>query len=185
MMRKQDLANAVQKLEDALDALGMTEHEDTRIMPIYIEYWVANELVKFGYDAQIVNRRSFDILLTEKGVKIEVKSGKYNGIVAGASFGKGDQIKSAAFDYCVFATYDIDLRVKESMVFSLQELEEIAQKPRTKKVAMYPKTNPCILLRYDSLDEYSKYIEEGDRLEIEKDLHKSPEKYVSRWDKIE
>jgi len=49
---------------------------------------------------------------------------------------------------------------------------------------MYPKTNPCILLRYDSLNQYLKYIEEGDRLEIEMDLHKSPEKYVNRWDKI-
>ncbi|MDH5483337.1 MAG: hypothetical protein OEY22_10770 [Candidatus Bathyarchaeota archaeon] len=174
----------MQKLEDSLEALGMAEHEDTRIMPIYIEYWVANELVKFGHNVQIVNRRSFDILLPEKGVRIEVKSGKYNGVVAGASFGKGDQIKNAAFDYCVFATYDIDLRVEESMVFRLQELEEIAKKPRTKKVAMYPKTNPCILLRYDSFDQYLRYIEKGDRLEIELNLHKFPEKYVNRWEKI-
>jgi len=182
-MKKEDLANAVKKLEAALDALGMTEHEDTRIMPIYVEYWVANKLMKMGRDVEMISRRSYDLLLPEKNVRIEVKSGKFSGLNAAASFGKGKQIKNAEFDFCVFTTYDIDFRVKEAMVFAREELEEVANKPRP-HFAAHPTTNPCLLLRYNSLDDYLEDVKENDRLEIEIDLHKHPEKYVNRWDKI-
>ena len=183
-MRKADLANAVEKLEAALEALGMTEHEDTRIMPIYSEYWVANELMKIGHDVEMINRRGYDLLLPEKNIRIEVKSGKYSGRSAAASFGKGFQITDAKFDFCVFTTYDIDFGIKEAMVFSREELNEVANKPRS-HLAAHPTTNPCLLLRYDSIDEYLQDIEEGYRLEIEIDLHKYPEKYVSKWSKIQ
>lgn len=182
-MKKEDLANAVEKLEMALEALGMTEHEDTRIMPIYVEYWAANELTKIGHNVEIINRRSYDLLIPEKNIRIEVKSGKYNGLCAAASFGKGDQIKTAKFDYCVFATYDIDFSVKEAMVFDREELEEVASKPRP-HFAAHPTTNPCLLLRYDSLDAYLRDIEAADRLDIEIDLHKYPERFVNGWNKI-
>ena len=182
-MRKEELANAVEKLDEALVALGTTEHEDTRIMPFYIEYWVANELAKRGYKVEIVNRRSYDLLLPEENIRIEVKSGKYDGIGAGASFYNGHQIKDAKFDYCIFATYDIDFRIKEVMIFSREELMEVANKPRP-KLAAHPTTNPCLLLRYNSLEQYVQRIEANQWLEIELDLHKYPEKFINNWNKI-
>mgnify|MGYP001027441132 CR=1 FL=1 len=183
-MKKEDLANAVEKLEAAVDAIGMTEHEDTRIMPIYIEYWVANKIAdKTEHETEIVNRRGYDILLSEKNIKIEVKSGKYNGFVAGASFGMGSQIRDRKFDFCIFVTYDIDLSPKEAMIFKREELEEVASKPRP-EVTRYPKTNACVLFRYDTLEDYVRTIDEKNQLEIEIDLHKHPEKFVNRWDKI-
>ena len=182
-MKKEDLANAVEKLDAAMVALGMTEHEDTRIMSIYIEYWVANELAKRGHNVEVMNRRSYDLLLLEENTRIEVKSGKYNGVGATASFYKGHQIKDEKFDYCVFATYDIDFRIKEVMVFSREELLEVANKPRA-SFAAHPTTNPCLLLRYNGLEDYLQRVKADKRLEIELDLHKHPEKYISNWGKI-
>jgi len=183
-MRKEDLANVVEKLEAALDAIGMTEHEDTRIMPIYIEYWVASKIAeKTEHEADIVNRRGYDILLPEKNIRIEVKSGKFDGFVSGASFGMGSQIRDGKFDFCIFVTYDIDFRPREAMIFKREELIEVADKPRP-EVARYPKTNPCLLLRYDTLEDYMRTIDEKIQLRLEIDLHKHPEKFVNRWDKI-
>jgi len=71
-MKKEDLANAVEKLDEAMVALGMTGHEDNRIMPIYLEYWVANELAKRGHNVEVMNRRSYDLLLPDKRLNIEV-----------------------------------------------------------------------------------------------------------------
>jgi len=150
----------------------------------YSEYWVANELMKIGHDVEMINRRGYDLLLPEKNIRIEVKSGKYSGRSAAASFGKGFQITGAKFDFCVFTTYDIDFTIKEAMVFSREELSEVANKPRS-HLAAHPTTNPCLLLRYDSIDEYLQDIEESYRLEIEIDLHKYPEKYVGKWSKIQ
>jgi len=182
-MKKEDLANLVEKLEEALIALGMTEHEDTRIMPIYSEYWVANELTKIGYNVEVLSRRSFDLLIPEKNIRIDVKSGKFGGLNAAASFGKGSQIKEAKFDYCVFTTYDVDLTIKEAMVFTREELKEVAEKPRP-HLAAHPTTNPCLLLRYESLEKYKQDVEKKDMLNIEIQLHEHPEKFVKRWDKI-
>lgn len=140
-MDKEELSNTVEKLNAALEALGMSGHEDTRIMPIYSEYWIANELMKFGYDIEMVSRRGCDIILPEKNLRIEVKSGKNNGIWAAASFGRGTQITGAKFDYCVFATYDVDFRVREAMVFSRDQLNKVANKPRP-QLAAHPTTNP-------------------------------------------
>lgn len=182
-MNKEDLANAVEKLDEAMIALGITGHEDNRIMPIYVEYWVANELAKRGHNVEVMNRRSYDLLLPEENIRIEVKSGKFDGGGATASFSKGHQIRDAKFDYCVFATYDIDFRIKEAMIFSREELVEVAIKPRS-NFARYPSTNPCLLLRYNSLEDYMQKVETDKRLDIEVDLHKNPEKYLYNWSKI-
>jgi hypothetical protein len=182
-MNNEDLANVVSKLDEAIVALGMTGHEDIRIMPIYIEYWVANELAKRGHEVEVMNRRRYDLLLHDKNVRIEVKSGKFDGIGAAASFYKGHQIKEARFDYCVFVTYDIDYKIKEAMIFSREELLEIANKPRP-SFAAHPKTNPCLLLRYNSLEDYIQKVEAYKRLDIELDLHKNPENYLNNWNKI-
>jgi hypothetical protein len=181
-MNQNDLQNVVEKLDAALEAIGMTGHEDTRLMPIYMEYWVANELSRRGHEVEVVNRRSFDILLPESQIRIEVKSGKFEGS-ATASFSDGRQITEQKFDYCVFATYDIDFRVKEALIFSREELQEVASKPRPHR-AQHPKNNFCFLFRYDSLSDYLKNEEEKDRLEIELKLHTHPEDFVSNWEKI-
>ena len=99
------------------------------------------------------------------------------------SFYKGHQIKDAKFDYCVFTTYDIDYRIKEVMIFSREEILGVANKPRP-SFAAHPTTNPCLLLRYDSLEDCMQKVEADKRLDIELDLHKNPEKYINNWSKI-
>ena len=181
-MDKNELSDAVDKLDAAIEAIGMTGHEDTRLMPIYAEYWVANELAKAGFNVELANRRSFDILLPERNIRIEVKSGKFEGD-ASASFYEGHQIRDSKFDFCVFVTYDIDFRIKEALVFSRAELQEVAEKPRP-NLARYPKTNCCLLLRYDTLEEYVQNVREEDSLKIELELHSFPERFINSWHKI-
>jgi hypothetical protein len=125
--------------------------------------------------------RGADIYLPEKDVRVEVKTGKYSYGSCVASFRKGSQIKDEKFDYCVFVTYD-ENGITECLIFSREELIEVAEKPRP-KYARYPKTNPCILFRFDNLRELEKYLGE-DALKIEIELHKHPEKFKNRWDKI-
>jgi hypothetical protein len=177
------LQNTIEKLEAACKAIRNTGYEDNRIMPIYAEYWVANELINQGHELEIKNRSSFDILLTKNNLRIEVKSGKYDGDSASASFGKGTQITGNKFDYCIFVTYDLDLTLREAMIFSRIDLIELPKKARL--IARYPKTNGCILLRYNSYEEYQKNIYDFDMPQIEIDLHKHPEKYVNNWAKIQ
>jgi hypothetical protein len=182
-MKQEELASVVRSLDAALEAIGMTENEDTRIMPIYAEYWVANELAKRGHEVEVVSRRSHDLFLPAKNLRIEVKSGKYYGMGSGASFYKGSQITDGKFDYCVFVSYDIDFQIKEALIFSRKELEEVATKPRP-QLAAHPTTNSCLLLRYDTLESYLRNVAEKDRLDIEIDLHKHPERYSDSWSKI-
>ena len=181
-MNEINLANIVGSLEGTLEALRSANREDNRMFSLYAEYLVALQFAQLGFNAEVVNKRSYDVLLNDD-LRIEVKTGKYEYSGAAASFGKGKQIKDAMFDYCIFLTYH-GLRVKETLVFSRRELEEVALKPRGSSVVRYPETNPCILLRYDSLENYLNGIEESDRLDIEVELHKHPEKFVNRWDKV-
>ena len=182
-MKKKSLASVVTRLEDTLEALRAAEIEDNRIFPIYAEYLVALKLSQVGFSVQVVNRRSYDILLNGN-VRIEVKTGKHEyGVCAAASFSKGNQIRDKKFHYCIFVTYD-RLRVKEILVFSREELEEVALRPRGSPVVRYPKTNPCILLRYDNLEDYLNNMEGLEKLDIEVELHKHPERFLNRWDKI-
>ena len=181
-MKKENLVSLVTHLEKVLESFGVAGIEDTRIVPIYVEYFVALKLAEAGCEVQVVNRRSYDILVNGK-LRIEVKSGKYEDGCAVASFGKGDQIRDAKFDYCIFVSYD-GSRVREILVFNREELKEVANKPRRKTVVRYPKTNPCILLRYDNLWDYYVAVEQQEWLEIEVELHKHPERFLNRWDKI-
>jgi hypothetical protein len=181
-MDEKTLSRIVSSFESTLETFRSGDKEDNRIFAIYAEYLVALKLAQRGFSAKVVNKRSYDILLNDD-LAIEVKTGKYEDGCAGASFGKGKQIEDVKFDYCVFLTYN-NLRVKETLIFSRKELEEVALKPRGSSVVQYPKTNPCIFLRYDSLEEYLRSLQESERLDIEVELHRHPEKFVDRWDKI-
>lgn len=140
-MEMQELSDIVIKLEEVHNLLRAANQEDTRFMPFYIEYWVANELMKIGYNVHIVNRKSYDLLLPKENTRIEVKSGKWDGPNAAASFGKGSQIAEGKFDYCVFVAYEINYKIFQAMIFSREELVEVAGRPRP-HFARYPKKKP-------------------------------------------
>jgi hypothetical protein len=181
-MKKEDFVSLVAHLEKALESFGVAGIKDTRIVPIYAEYLVALKLAEVRREVEVVNRRSYDILVNGN-VRVEVKSGKYEDGCAAASFGKGGQIRDAKFDYCIFVSYD-GPKVREILVFNREELKEVANKPRGRTVVRYPKTNPCILLRYDNVWDYYAAVEQQEWLEIEVELHKHPERFLNRWDKI-
>ncbi|NIO38691.1 hypothetical protein GTO27_13495, partial [Candidatus Bathyarchaeota archaeon] len=140
------------------------------------------KLAETGCEVEVVNRKSYD-LLVNGNVRVEVKSGKYEDGYAAASFGKGGQIRDAKFDYCIFVSYD-GYEEREILVFTRDELREVANKPRGRGVVRYPRTNPCILLRYDNMKDYYADIEQGERLDIEVEIHKHPERFLDRLDKI-
>jgi len=147
---------------------------------------VALELTKRGYDVEVLKKkRGPDIYLRDIDSKIEVKSGNIDlaEYDCTASFSSGTSIKHGDFDYCVFVIFE-NLEPIEYLVFSCEELKEIAEKPRAYPVTQYP-NNRCILFRYKSLEEYEKtFPRDQDRLEIEMRLHQSPEKFRNKWDKI-
>jgi len=178
----EEIRSVVSALEGALNAFKSAGIEDTRIFAIYGEYLVALKLMPLGFDVEVVNKRSYDILLDDR-IKVEVKTGKHEDGSSAASFYKGEQIKDGKFDYCVFVSYD-GLQVKEMLVFTRHELEEVALRPRGSPIVRYPKTNPCILLRYDTLNQYLNSMEGLTKLDIELELNKHPEKFINRWDKI-
>ena len=181
-MNEKTLSSIVSSFESTLEKFRSADKGDNRIFAIYAEYFVALKLTQQGFSAEVVNKKSYDVLL-DYDVAIEVKTGKYEDGCAAASFGKGKQIEDVKFDYCIFLTYD-KLRIRETLIFSRKELEEVALKPRGSPVVRYPKTNPCILLRYDTLEEYLHNLQESERLDIEQELHKHPQEFINRWDKI-
>nr|MDO8132610.1 hypothetical protein [Candidatus Njordarchaeum guaymaensis] len=186
-MRKEKLEKVVKHLEEAMKELGSATVDDERIMSRYLEYRVALELAKRGHVVQVLNERDAkraDIYLPEDGIKIEVKSGKFVYGSSCASFGTGKQITEDKFDYCVFVPYR-DNKIKEFLVFSRKELVEVADRP-LKKFARFPKTNPCMIIRCDSYEDLKSHLESfgEEMLEIEEELHKHPEKFVDRWDRI-
>ena len=186
-MKEKEIIDVTKNLGKTLDVLDGARIEDAKLWSRYAEYLVAFLLTKQGEVVQVLNERtgkgarSADIYLPEKDIRIEVKTGKYSYGSYGASFGKGSQIKDEKFDYCVFVTYDKD-GIGEYLIFSREELTEVAEKPR-RKYARYPKTNPCILFRYDTFTELEKNLGE-DALKIETELHTHPERFKNRWDKM-
>jgi hypothetical protein len=124
--------------------------------------------------------READIYLPKSDLRVEVKTGKHSGSSSAASFGMGNQIKDVKFEACVFLPYDA--RVREFLIFDREELVEVAEKPRP-KLAAFPETNACLLLRYASYTDFENSIGK-DALEIEKKLHKHPRMFKNRWDKI-
>ena len=186
-MKKEELEKVATHLEKTITELSSAAIDDERIISRYVEYRVALELAKRGYVVQVLNERDnkgADIYLPEEWIKVEVKSGKFVYGSSCASFGTGRQIKEGRFDYCVFVPYD-ENRIKEFLVFNREELAEVADKPRA-KFPRFRKTNPCLLVRCDSYGDLKSRLEPfGEAaLKIEEELHKHPEKFKDRWDKI-
>ena len=125
-----------------------------------------------------------DVYIPYKNVKIEVKSGRRRYGCSAASFGKGKQIRNKEFDYCVFVTFLGNI-VNEIFIFTSEELNEVAERPR-KALADYKGTNPYMLLKFDNLEEGEKVMRQFDEklLNIEIELHKHPESFLNRWNKI-
>jgi len=185
-MKSENLEAVTTHLKKSIDELISAGIEDEKIMSRYIEYKVASELAKKHHTVQIANereRKSADIYLPEEKVRVEVKSGKYEGCSC-ASFGKGKQIDEGKFDYCVFVPYH-DNVLDEFLVFSREELADVANR-KMKKFARFPTTNPCMLVRCDSYDDLKSLLDEsGERiLSVEKELHMHTERFEDRWDKI-
>ena len=186
-MKEKELTDVATNLGKTLDALSIAGIEDEKLWSRYAEYLIAFMLMKQGHVVQVLNERTgkrargADIYLPEKDIRVEVKTGKYSYGSCAASFGKGSQIKDGKFDYCVFVTYD-ENGVWEYLIFSKEELMEVAEKPRP-KYARYSKTNPCILFRYAGLRDLEEHLGE-DALKIETALHTHPERFKNKWDRM-
>lgn len=191
-MRKKELSLIVKYLERVLRILDQVEISDKKLRERYAEYLVALELLKRGHKVQILDERedkSADIYLPDKGKRVEVKTGLIDEDgYADASFGLGKQIIQKKFDYCVFVTFE-GHKPKEFIIFTHGELREEVKKmiwrgKRKEFGAAHPKTNPCLLCRYPTYEEYKRKIPPKYRLKVEKNLHMYPERYVGKWSKI-
>jgi hypothetical protein len=187
-MKEKELASVVENLGEALKILEAAGIEDKDIAQKFAVYLVALKLAEKGYEVRVPAEKGkkgrADIYIPYMNVKIEVKSGRRRYDCSTASFGDGQQIKQRKFDYCAFLTFRGNM-VNEIFIFSLEELKEIAEKPRP-ALADYKGTNVCMLLKYDNLEEAEKNIRYFSEklLNIEIELHKHPEKFLNRWDKI-
>lgn len=159
---------------------------DKRFLPYYAEYLVALRLKKLGHDVEVLKkRRGPDIYDKTVNARIEVKSSSIDldEWACAASFYQGASIKKQKFDYCVFVVFK-DFEPWEYLVFSLEELKEIAEKQRPYPITAFP-NNPCVLFRYVSLQEYKNaFPNKENRLNIEWRLHQNPEEFRDKWDKI-
>lgn len=148
---------------------------------MYAESLVAQRLTEKGHTVEF-HGPPFDLLVDEKH-KVEVKSGKLWTLHASAKFGLGKQIRGKKFDYCVFVMIDRNsLEPLKFLVFSRQELEDcLTPRPRMGK-----KNNPCILFFYKKIEDLVEKAEKSGEpvLEIERKLHRTPEEFADRWDKI-
>jgi len=172
--------------------------KDRRVLYVWAEYYSALNVKErhLKWNVKVTgNISSADITVeTSDGriIQVQVKTGKWQRYEFGsevmysadASFGKGTQIKKKRFDYLVLIITD-DAEIKETLVFSLDELKEVGPRP---SLAGYPKTNPCLLSRVESIEAYEKWImfhKITDPIyRIEHDICEHPENYVDRWDKI-
>ncbi len=187
-MNQKELATICNNFEKILD-ISSKSNEDSRIFQLYAEYFVAFNLMKLPYitnelrKVEVKTKSSYDILLNGR-TKIEVKSGRHHNRLAVASFKKGEQITESKFDYCIFVTH-ANLRVKEIFVFDRKELEEVALRSPKDSRATYANTNGCLLYKFDNVELYYDYFkDEKSRLNIEIELHKHPDKFLNRWNKI-
>jgi len=188
LMRLEDLELVVRNLRQVLEVLHNSGLEDRELRSKYAEFLVTKEIASRGYEVQVLNERevrSADIYVPEIDKRIEVKSGLFkeeSGVITtDASFGKGSQIRKRKFDVCVFVAFNgIN---PEFYVFTLEELLEVGENERV-NIADHPDTNPCLLILCKSYEDYMNYLRNEKMLNIEIDLHKNPEKYKDRWDKI-
>lgn len=188
LMKEKELASVVENLGKALEILEVAGIADKDIAQKFAVYLVALKLAEKGCEVRVPAEKGkkgrADIYLPYKNVKIEVKSGRRRYDCSAASFGEGKQIKQKKFDYCVFLTFWGNM-VNEIFIFSLEELNEVAERPR-EALADYKGSNTCMLLRFDNLEEAEKVMRYFDEklLNIEIELHKHPKKFLNRWDKI-
>ena len=188
-MEHKALVKVKESLEDVFKVLTDAGVVDNALRHRYAEYLVASVLSKKGYDVQLSNERAntkADIYLADKGISVEVKSGKCDKDGwAVASFGTGDQIKKRKFDYCVFLTFSKkgEGKVRDIFIFTRGELKGL--RPR-KEIAIHTDTNSVLLLLAPSLQEYRKEMQAyRSRIpKIEYDLNKNPRKYSEKWNKI-
>lgn len=163
---------------------SLKDSGDRRLAPYCSEYLVASRLLHKGHDPEVLQtRRRPDVYLRDIEKYVEVKSGHsdLSDWGCGASFGTGNSIKNRKFDYCVFVIFS-GLDPSEFLIFSVDELREVADNPRPRPYTVFP-NNRCVLLRYNSLEEYLEDVE-GYTLDIELELHRHPERFRDRWDKI-
>ena len=183
----------VHHLESAfqhMDKLGLVE---SGMLGKYAEYIIAKKLEELGYTVQIgferngVNSKNADIFLPVERIRVEVKSStfKFSEMGWSASFRTGTQIINSKFDACVFITFSPEKwwKVENIFVFTLEELKEISV-PRYNSAAH--KNNACLLFYHGHYANYSEYLSElkSPEYRVEIDLHKYPENFEERWDKI-
>jgi len=183
----------LQKIAESLNA-SLRKSEDIRLVPYYAEYFLAYALSvegsELGYDVEVLKKRQGADLVVRNVSRnihrrIEVKTGHTDreGLACTASFSMGKSIEKAEFDYCVFVVFE-NLAVKECLVFTLDELKEVAEKKRPYPITIFP-NNQCCLFWYGNLVEYERaFPNNEDRLGIEIRLHEHPEDFKNRWDKI-
>lgn len=179
MAKMSSIETIAQSLLTALKASG-----DKRLASFCAEYVVAMKLSQKGHDARVLQkRRGPDIYLKDLEKYVEVKSGHadLSDWDCTASFRKGKSIKNKEFHFCVFVVFRKS-EPSEFLVFSVEELIEVAEKPRPYPITAFP-NNPCALFRYESLKKYQDSMK-GHTLNIEIRLHRKPEEFVDRWDKI-
>jgi hypothetical protein len=176
---------------------AITLSHDKRLTGYLAEYLVANELDKLGFSATVQSgRKGVDIFVYEPNPEEEAKATKTGYCIVNAStvevksshidmefdcaasFGLGRSIDNSEFRSCVFVVFE-NMQPIEYLVFTIEELIEVT----TKKRGTYP-NNPYILLRYKTLSEYERSVPPEERLDIEIDLHKNPEKYLNQWQKV-
>lgn len=174
--------------ENLLKALQ--ESQDIRLVPYLAEYFVAYALSvkgsEYGYNVKVLGkRRGPDLVIRNVNSNlckaIEIKTGHTDrpGLLCSASFGMGNSIKKGEFSACVFVVFE-ELKAKEYLVFSLDELKEVPEKKR----GMFP-NNQCNLFWCEDLLEYEReFPNVEDRLDVEIRLHNHPENFRNRWDKI-
>ena len=186
-----DLESIVRNLEEILKVLKKRKLEDRVLRSRYAKFLVAREITARGYKVQMLDERetrNADLYVPRLDKRIEVKPGifkfeKGKFFVNIISFGKGKQIENEKFDVCVFVVFK-NLK-PEFYVFEKKELEEVIKHRRT-KISEASEKNPCVFVICRNYSEYEVYLKHlGEKeLKVEKDLHKFPEKYKDRWDKI-
>jgi len=188
-LEKTILRRIVHDLEGALSEIHKSsskdERKDAKLRSRYAEYLIALKLAQHGFDVHVKSGFKGPDLVVNGKDRIEVKTGDYNKRGGAFSFGQGTQIADKQFDYCICIGFPEDgsPKAKEILVFAREELREISE-PRGKNVARYPSTNPCILIRSYSEEDYLKSMKKTDIRKIELSLIHHVSDYLNRWDKI-
>lgn len=205
-LNKENIDCLVKLLQEALDSLPYYEK---RIGETLAEYFVANKLFEIGFKDIWISNKGPDIRvkIDNKEIRIEVKSTYDKAESDGScaySFSSGKQLEHKEFNYliCIYFYKTINKWNKKIWVISFDELNhhELLKranniqtlykkgtkeaKKKAREWADYPDTNSCLLYIHNSLEKYEKEFGKW-KTKIEIDLHKRPENYIDRWDKIQ